>query len=337
MLSEQNLEQLWEEHQNTLVKDKWKIYNSIRGKFHKLKIPEILFNWFKTYLTTCQSDGSEVIVTNELTTNYLQALIANNNICAIHIPGFCSSKIANSLSKCGLEEYTHWKLDGGAVSTDMFYAGGSIPIEVASHSWPDFNRYFGEREDFVDKQRKMSGGTWPVDRLRLALDEAWPFGVYLGHYLGQKLRPAIMRIMDEKNNFNFSIPEYGFIHTDDFPTLKPSQGTFSANIYLKIPEKGGELYIWNINLNKIKGIFNYLNAKILTMMITQNYVFDIKWQQEIFKLLPKPHVIKPQLGDLVIFHSGRPHSVAPVTKGIRVTNQLFIYAKGPKAPLTIGS
>ena len=182
----------------------------------------------------------------------------------------------------------------------------------------------------------MSGGSWPVDRLRLELDETWPFGACLGKYLGQTLRPAIMRIMNEKNDFNFSVPKHGLIHTDDFPKLKSFWGTFSANIYLKIPEEGGELYIWSINLKKIKGIRSYLSAQLLAMIMTQGYVFDIEWQQKIFKLLPKPHIIKPQMGDLIIFHSGRPHSVAPVTKGVRVTNQLFIDAKG-RALLTIRS
>ena len=335
MLSEQTLEQLWQEHLSKSSKEKRKIYDFIRSKFHKLRIPAMLFKLFETHLKVCESDGSKVVVAKELTSDSLRSLIAENTIAAIHIPSFCSSDVADSLSKKALEEYTHWKL-GGVLSTDMFYAGGSVPKEVAEHSWPDFRRYFSEREDFVCRQRAMSGGTWPVDHLRLELDEAWPFGACLGQYLGQKLRPAIMRIMNEKNDFNFSIPKHGIIHTDDFPKLKSSWGTFSANIYLKIPEEGGELYIWGINLKQLKGIYSYLSALILKMIMTQGYVFDIEWQQKIFKLLPKPHIIKPKTGDLVIFHSGRPHSVAPVTKGIRVTNQLFINARGP-APLTIYS
>jgi len=335
MINEQNLEQLWKEHLIKTKKEKLKVRNFIRSKFQELRIPEILFKLFKTHLKVCESDGSGVVVASQLTSDSIHALIAQNNICAIHVPGFCPADVAESLSKSALEEYTHWKL-GGIVSTDMFYAGGSVPKEVADHSWPDFRRYFGEREDFVRRQRAMSGGTWPVDHLRLELDEAWPFGACLGQYLGQKLRPAIMRVMSEKNDFNPSVPEYGFIHTDDFPKLKSSQGIFSANVYLKIPEEGGDLYIWNINLGRIKGIYNYLSAQILTMIMTQGYVFDIEWQREIFRLLPDPHIIKPKVGDLVIFHSGRPHSVAPVTKGTRVTNQLFIYAKGD-APLTVYS
>lgn len=334
MINEQVLEQLWNEHLSKARKEKWKARNIIRNKFHKFRIPEILFKLFEKHIRACESDGSEVIVEKQLTSSSLQALIVDNTICAIHVPNFCSSTVAESLSRRALEEYTHWKL-GGVISTDMFYAGGSIPKEVADHSRPDFWRYFGEREDFVCKQRSMSGGTWPVDNLRLELDEAWPFGACSGQYLGQKLRPAIMRIMCENNDLNLSIPEYGFIHTDDFPKLKSSRGTFSANIYLKIPEEGGELYIWSINLNKIKGIRNYLSAQILVMLMTQGYLFDIEWQREIFKLLPSPHIIKPKTGDLVIFHSGRPHSVAPV-KDIRVTNQLFIQAKG-RIPLSIFS
>jgi hypothetical protein len=335
MINEQTIEQLWKEHQGNISKEKWKIHKFIRGKFHKSRIPEMLFRFFETHLKICESDRSEVIVTKQLTSDSLQALIAKNEVAAIHVPGFCPPNVAESLSKRALEEYTHWKL-GGVVSTDMFYAGGSIPGEATNHSWPDFRRYYGEREDFVRKQRAMSGGTWPVDHLRLELDEAWPFGACLGQYLGQKFRPAIMRIMQEKNDLNLSIPEYGFIHTDDFPKLKPSRGTYSANIYLKIPEEGGELYIWSINLKRIKGIYNYLSAQILAMVMNEGYFFDIVWQQKIFKLLPTPHIIKPKLGDLVIFHSGRPHSVAPVTKGVRVTNQLFIDARG-RVPLTIRS
>jgi len=336
MTNEQALEQLWKKHLSKSSKEKWKVHNLIRKKFHKSRVPEILFKFFESYMRPCELDGSEVLVAKHLTSDSLRELIAENKICAIHIPNFCSSDVAESLSKNALDEYTHWKLNG-VVSTDMFYAGGSVPGEVANHSWPDFRRYFGEREDFLRRQRVMSGGIWPVDHLRLELDEAWPFGACLGQYLNQKLRPAIMRIMSEKNDLGIPIPKHGFIHADDFPKLKPSKGTFTANIYLKIPEEGGELYIWGINLNQVQGFHHYLSAQILTMVMPQSYLFNMEWQEKIFKLLPPPHVIKPKTGDLVIFHSGRPHSVAPVTKGVRVTNQLFIRAAKQRAPLTIYS
>lgn len=336
MISDSVLEQLWKEHQDKIKKDKWKIRNLIKSRFQKLQVSEILFKIFKNILTPSKTDNSMILTTKQLTSNSIKALILENSITAIHVPNFCSPEIAESLSKRALDEYTHWKL-GGMISTDMFYAGGSVPIEVANHSWPDFCRYFAERENFVDKQRSMSMNMWPVDRLRLTLDETWAHGACLGQHLGQKLRPAIMRIMDSKHDFNFTVPKHGFIHTDDFPKLKSAQGTYSANIYLRLPEEGGELYIWGINLNRVKGINHYLSGQILSMIMTEKYIFDIKWQEEIIKLLPKPQVIVPKIGDLVIFHSGRPHSVAPVTKGIRVTNQLFIYARGKTAPLTIGS
>jgi len=335
VLTEQTLEQLWELHINQTHKEKKKIWNLIRSKFYKWQTPEILFKIFRTYLQRCDADGSKVIVEKQLTESSLCALMARNEISAIHVPSFCPPDVAESLSRKAFEEYTHWKLEG-IISTDMFYAGGSIPKEAADHNWIDFQRYFKEREDFVAKQRELSLGNWAVDRLRLDLDEKWPFGACLGKYLGQTLRPAIMRIMDAKNNLDISVPKQGLIHTDDFPRLKPSYGTFSANIYLKIPEKGGELYIWGVNLRKIQGIRGYISTQLLATLMNQGYVFDIKWQEEILRLLPEAHVIKPNVGDLVIFHSGRPHSVAPVTKGIRVTNQLFIDVRG-KSPLIIRS
>lgn len=334
-MSEKTLEHLWKEHIKASSKEKWRIHNFIRSLSHKLSIPEKLFNFFEKYLKEIDSDNSMVLVTDKISTGSLKALIAENRICAIHVPNFCSPEVAESLSKSALEEFTHWKL-GGVLSTDMFYAGGSIPKEVADHSWPDFCRYFSERDDFVSRQRTLSHGKWPVDRLRLELDQAWPFGACLGQYLGQKLRPAIMRVMQEKNGFDFSSPKHGFIHTDDSLKLDYSRATFTANIYLKIPEEGGNLYVWNINLKRIKGFYNYLTAHVFAMIMAQGYIFNIGWQEKILKLLPKPHIIQPKRGDLVIFHSGRPHAVAPVAKGCRVTNQLFIFSKGD-SPLTIGS
>lgn len=335
MINEQALEQLWNKHLKIVSKEKRKFYNFTRRIFHKFNLPEILFNFFEKYLKKIKSDDSTVLVTEKLSAESLKALIVENSICAIHVPNFCPSDVADSLSKSALDDYKHWKL-GGVLGTDMFFAGESIPKEVADHSWPDFCRYFRERENFVSRQRSLSGGNWPVDQLRLELDQAWPFGACLGQYLEQKLRPAIMRIMQEDNGLNISSPQYGFIHTDDFPKLDYSRGTFTANIYLKIPEEGGELYIWNINLNRIKGIYNYLTAQLISIILTQKYIFNIEWQEKIFKLLPKPQTIKPKKGDLVIFHSGRPHSVAPVSQGVRITNQLFIFVKGA-TPLTIGS
>lgn len=334
-MNEQKLEQLWDQHEKSLTKEKWKIRYYVQKLLHKFHAAERLFTFFEKYLKKIESDGSHVLVTDKLTPEALNALIVDNTVCAIHVPNFCPAEVADSLSESALDEYTHWKL-GGVLSTDMFFAGGSIPKEVADHNKPAFYRYFNEREDFVSKQRALSGGKWPVDRLRLELDQAWQFGACLGYYLDQKLRPAIMRIMQEENGFDFSSPEHGFIHTDDFPKLHYSRGTFTANVYLKIPEEGGELYVWSINLYRTKGFYHYLTAKLFTMILTQKYIFSAKWQEKVMKLLPKPHIIKPKKGDLVIFHSGRPHSVAPVTKGVRVTNQLFIFVKG-NTPLTIGS
>ncbi len=333
MVSEQTLEQLWKEHIHKSRIQRWKRLQWVRTKLINLRIPELLFKLYEPYIGVCEPDGSEVIVVDQLDTHSMVALIEENRACAIHVPGFCPSDIAESLSEQALTEYTNWKLRR-AVKTDMFYAGGSIPREVASHSRADFYRYFGERDEFVRRQREMSGGAWPVDNLRLILDDIWPSGACLGQWLGKKVRPAIMRIMHEKSNFDFQAPDHGFIHTDDTLKLKPLCGVFSANIYLKIPKEGGELYIWGINLNRTKGIRSYIRAKIL--MIIQEYLFNIEWQGKIVKTLPNPFIIKPNVGDLVIIHTGRPHAVVPVKKGVRVTTQIFIRSKGHN-PLTIGS
>ena len=64
------------------------------------------------------------------------------------------------------------------------------------------------------------------------------------------------------------------------------------------------------------------------MLLRIGYLFDMKGLQKIFKLLPKPHIIKPKVGDLIIFNSERSHSVASIKTGVPITNQLLIPAKG---------
>jgi hypothetical protein len=334
MESEHLLEKLWSTNSQSKAEKKYFAERAL-AKLVSKNLPLHLFNLLQGYLPLCDLDGSTVLCLDKLDSSSLQALIHTHSACAIHIRGFCPTDIADRLSTHALSEFTQWKIHG-KITTDMFYAGGSIPNEVAKRSWPEFKRYFSERDDFINSQRKLSGGNWPADRLEAELRETWPGGAVIGRWLGHKMRPAMMRVMQGGVNDMLASPAHGlgYIHTDGSFYLRPSYGMFSANIYLKLPEEGGALCVWGVNLGSERNWHDYLRNRLLLLL--SDHFFDPEWQIKLRRLLPAPYIIRPEPGDLIIINSGRLHSVVPLNCGNRVTIQTFISASGA-GPLAIFS
>ena len=276
------------------------------------------------------SDRSSIAIVDALDEKVLLGLFRDHSVSAIHVKRFCSPEIAHRLSAVARREHAQWKLKG-TIGTDMHYAGGSIPIEVATHSKPDFFRYFAEWHTFVDRQRAASIGAWPIDRLRLTLDDVWQHGARLGDFAGRKARPAMMRIMTPDNA---DAPNQGFIHVDGGTYPDPKHGNASANIYLEMPPSGGELQVWNVDVGSQQGPVQIMRSYYVRALLDK--AFDVLSQKRLSACLPPPLTIRPEVGDLVIFHTGRPHAVRPARGGFRVTNQTFLeYTE--KKPLVIWS
>lgn len=161
----------------------------------------------------------------------------------------------------------------------------------------------------------------PIDKLRLELDEVWPPGAMLGQIGVTKMFAGLAR--------HFAEGSEAEPHTDvlawDAPSEPDAQelsGQIAANTYLTVPDKGGELTLWDVWPNKEQ-------YEELRKPGSYGLRRDC---------LPEPIVsIKPSIGELILFHPQRVHAVEEIKQGSRVTWSNFIGHKSDNEPLTVWS
>src|SRR5262245_51389462 len=100
-------------------------------------------------------------------------------------------------------------------------------------------------------------------------------------------------------------------HFDSLPPDLTLDGQFSANVYLKVPEHGGELDVWN------------------HPTLSPDEIHDDQLGRDWRSMLPPPIRIRPAVGDLILINTRKPHAVCSFARGERVSIQCFIgYKRG---------
>jgi hypothetical protein len=222
----------------------------------------------------------------------------------------------------------NWSL--GPDNTDMHYLLG-VPLQVAERGVESLRAYFAQAVGSIRRLRSLfAPHLSPVDRLRLELDECWPHGAHLADADGQKLAVGILRVMHAAHLLGGVARELGACHIDDL-ALSDTPRHLSANVYLRVPDDGGALAIWNLRPDA-KNIGNRFYRLI------SGAAFKEGVQEIIHEIIGPPnHVIKPEVGDLLLFDSARPHAVQGFSAGSRVTIQSFVRVHGTHEPLTLHS
>ena len=251
---------------------------------------------------------------NELKAGDLMKL-ASGEILAIRIPDFVSNN-ALSQSKDGLFNHKDKGFLGHAKEfTRLGIAYAEIEndeVRTAYHEAAIRN---------IQKVRNLfSPGISPIDRLRILLDDMWSEGANLLSIDGQKCFVGVCRYLTPGVDLE--------PHIDSLEWTLPSgigwklKYQLSVNIYLQIPEMGGELEIWNIipsneEYQKLKGSRHYGINRV-----------DIN----------NPDVvIKPTLGELIFLNPRFIHAVRPVQKIERITLSAFIGIKSFQEPIVYWS
>jgi len=206
---------------------------------------------------------------------------------ALHVKGFyhkeSALKLGEELIKESIHHSNNWKVSTsrGLESSDVATLGKHSPYNVAvardQHSNNSGNgkeEYFdGVQQEFISRRKSSTYNKddkanyyqlWPLDKLRLELEESWSSGAGLareetkqqhGHGYTRPFGGGLPRIMRGPTRW-----KRGFIHVDELGPLDTNRGLFSVNIYLNMPPKNksddkkdgkdnsGGLYVWPLGV-----------------------------------------------------------------------------------------
>jgi hypothetical protein len=213
---------------------------------------------------------------------------------------------ADICQKCADMIRNHPLVDGYGLDDRVKRFGLSF-YDTAKDPVP-FKRYFAQAIPAMRAMRQI----WhpflsPIDQLRLELDEIWPGGANIAVLGGNKMTAGAARIINtgvlphvDNRGFDAAIPD-----------APPLDAQLTANLYLQVPLAGGELALWD--------------RRILTAEEEKPFrLASSPYGLDEAKLGPPRVVLRPQVGQLIVFDATRVHAVWPSDGGNRVTMCLFI-------------
>ncbi|NJL10326.1 MAG: hypothetical protein HC908_09560, partial [Calothrix sp. SM1_7_51] len=168
----------------------------------------------------------------------------------------------------------------------------------------------------------------PIDKLKLDLGDMWLGGACIENIHNRRMLAGIAHAFE--NGFELP-PHQNILFRDILDTVLPPMHFFedltvqlSSNIYLRTPEVGGELEIWD------------LKPSWLLQQLIRDQEYKYEGIIDRSKLPPATVVIKPEIGELILFDSGCIHA-ASSCKGSRVYMSMFIGYRSTEKPLTYWS
>lgn len=292
--------------------------------------------------------AAQVIQANRLYAGDLQRLL-RHEATALHVKEFFPKQAAVDLGRRLADQVQqgkgrNWKVSTsrGLESSDVSTLGEHAPFNVAAANGKEsIEEYFeAVKREMANRRLDEHNGQpalWPLDLLRLELDEVWPSGAGLARDEQQRaFSGGLPRVMEGPTRWR-----QGYIHVDEMGPLNATSGLFSANIYLQLPQNPSEaeplhaeqdiLEIWPLGIRSRWDW--YRNALLLSGLSSQ----DAEDQVRLRVGLGTPATIRAEPGDLVLLCVQRPHAAIGFASGIRVSLQCFVQHKGPKERLLVDS
>lgn len=261
-------------------------------------------------------ESNNVLSSDVITPEALVALV-NGNLDVIRIRDFYPAELCNALSSKMIET----DLYGTYKNAPLIGRIGQAFFESQT-SAETAERYWKNAVQWVHKMRDVCAPyLTPIDKLRLEIDDVWPYGASLSTLDGKRMFVGLARVFREGA---YAEPHQDVLAWDAPKSVSAKKicGQLAANTYLRMPSSGGDLQIWRMELNQED--YNRIRNK-------DSYGLDPT-------KLPSPDVIiTPSVGELILFNARRVHAVGKGKEGIRVTWSNFIGLTDEHTPLNFWS
>lgn len=184
-----------------------------------------------------------------------------------------------------------------------------------------FKQYFASAQDSIEAFRNRCFPLIsPIDLIRCRLDETWLAGAGIARLYGQKMFVGLSRVVEPNVNF---LAHHDILSKDAPDSFEAHSllAQLACNIYLDVPDDGGNLHIWE----------KELSPEEFDQQRGNSYGIDPE-------LLGEPDVIVDvNSGDLVFFNAKKMHAVTASQTKSRLSISCFIGYKGANVPLILWS
>ncbi|MFD4402108.1 2OG-Fe(II) oxygenase [Nocardia sp. NPDC058499] len=209
--------------------------------------------------------------------------------------------------------------DHGPLGTDpQFRRIGYAFSEVTPG---DESTYFQAAPDHLQRLRELAAPyAYPADTIRILLDEAWPAGTVLLTSQSRKFFAGVVRYQQAGVDLE--------PHTDNVQRNLPEEDLLgirrqlSVNVYLDMPDRGGELEIWD----------SYPSEEEYRALSGERV-----WGVDREAVGAPALTVRPVVGEAIFIDPRRVHAVAPSHDRPRVTIGLFLGVRGRDEPLGVWS
>ncbi|MEM7375087.1 MAG: 2OG-Fe(II) oxygenase [Bacteroidota bacterium] len=257
-----------------------------------------------------------ILTQNSLQYQDLQALLTGE-LLALRIPLFYAPEHCLQLlaSFQGLPLFGPYRM---AKDMQIHRIGMSL---FETENQPEYlHRYYKDARDSMKKLSLICYPlTNPLTQLHEQLHELWPHGAQVENLHGFPMQQGIVRLFEAGKDSGLP-PHYDLLQNDvpDSPRAAQQLTQLAANIYLQVPDEGGELDLWDFQPTQQEfeelctGHHDFMDRSLLP---------------------PKAATLRPQTGELILMQSSKVHSVRP-SYGTRLSMACFVGYYGQHEPLT---
>lgn len=257
-----------------------------------------------------------ILTQNSLQYHDLHALLSGK-LLALRIPNFYAEDQCLQLlsSFQGLPLFAPYRM-----AKDMPIHRIGMSLFETENQAEYLNRYYKSAQDSMKKLSLICyPNANPLTLLHTLLDEVWPLGAQVEDIHGYPMQQGIVRLFEAGEDSGLP-PHYDLLRNDvpDSAKAHLQLTQLAANIYLNVPDTGGELELWDFRPSDEEfedlctGHHDFMDRDLLP---------------------PKAATLRPETGELILMHASKVHAVRP-SSGTRLSMACFVGYYGQNEPLT---